>query len=385
MNALITKSLEEENLTLLLGFPEILLSRSEKKWLNWIREYTIKYRKPPTLNRLQLEFDTFVPVRSSDPLGDVYDSEIVDKRNIYTREYILSIQDDLKKGADPLPLIEKLHQSIKSGSSGVTYYTKYDRSLYHRKPTSYPYDIQQIDKHTGGIGQGDLVYLIGRLGIGKTSFALWLLLKWLQRDCRVLMVSNENRADDVISKVDAFLGGFNPLRKRTMEWTEDDLNRINTVSYIASKMKGEVIIPNRPVKGVAELQNLVYTYQPDLLIIDGIYLMNGSAGESHWEKITDVSRNLKRLSEEEGIPTVGIHQANRNAVGKRIEVEHIAYADALAQDADLLLALNKEEDGEIFCECIKNRWGDSQWGFFLKFFWESMSVCVMDAKTAMEE
>lgn len=385
MNALITQSLKEENITLLLGFPDVLLSKSERKWVTWIKEYTMKYAKPPTVERLEKEFETFISLRSPDPLGDIYDQELVEKRNHYTREYLMGIQDELKKGADPVPLIEKLHSDIRQGGSDVTLYTKYDRSLYLRKPSSYPYDIPQIDKYTGGVGKGDLIYLIGRLGIGKTSFAVWMLMKWLWRDCKILMVSNENRADDVISKVDAFVGGFNPLKKRTMEWDDDDRNRITTVSYIASKMKGEVIIPNKPVKGIDELYGLIYSYQPNLVIVDGIYLMNGASGDSHWEKITGISRSLKRMAEEEGVPIVGIHQASRNAVGKHIEVEHIAYSDALAQDADLLLALNKDEEEDIFCECIKNRWGQSEWGFFLKFFWDSMHVRVRDARTAMEE
>jgi hypothetical protein len=62
----------------------------------------------------------------------------------------------------------------------------------------------------------------------------------------------------------------------------------------------------------------------------------------------------------------------------------VAYADALAQDADLLLALNPEEDGSIFVEAIKSRWGDGGFGFFIRFFFDTMSVKVMDARTAME-
>lgn len=380
MNPLITASLRTGDVHSLFNFPRELLSPHEKTLVEWVVGYVARYGRPPTVERLGEEFATFVAVDSSDPIGDIYEKTLVKKRNRYTREYILGIQEELKAGKDPLPYIEKLHQQIRGGQSDVTRYTTYDRSAYHRRPTSFPYEIPVIDQYTGGIAAGDLIYLIGRLGTGKTTFALWVVSKWLQRERKVLMVSNENRADDVIAKVDSYIGGFNPIKKRTMQWSEEDFNRLNTVSFIARNMGGEMYIPNHPVKDVKEVQNLIYTYRPDIVVVDGIYLMQGANGDSHWEKITNISRSLKQLAEGEGIPVLGIHQANRSAIGKKIEIEHIAYADALAQDADLVMAINPEDDGSIFVESIKNRWGSSGWGFFMRVFFETMSVRVLDPK-----
>lgn len=385
MNKLITKSLEDAEVHLLLGFPKSLMNPKEQKVVEWIEGYIARYGSPPSIERLSDEFGSFVAVRTSDPLGDVYDQTLVRKRNRFAREYLVGIQEELKGGADPLPYLDELLKTVREGGSDVTRYTTYDRSAYLRKPTSYPYGIPQIDQHTGGISAGDLIYLIGRLGTGKTTFALWVLTRWLQAGRRVLMVSNENRADDVIAKIDSYVGGFNPLKKRTMDWTEDDKHRLQTVSFIAKHSEGEVFIPNRPVQDVKEVQHLIYNYRPDIVVVDGIYLMSGASGDSHWEKITAISRALKQLAEGEGLPILGIHQANRNAIGKRIDVEHIAYADALAQDADLLLAINPEDDGSVFIEAIKNRWGSEHWGFFIKFYFETMTAKILDARLAPKE
>ena len=384
MNALLSQSLTEGDVHLLFQFPKQLMSKTEAKMVNWVIDYTSRYGRPPTTDRLSEEFDSFLVLKTTDPLGDIYERTLVRKRNIYTREFMTKIQDELKKGADPLPHIEELLTSISGGRGDVTRYSTYDRSAYLRRPTSTPYDIEQLDQKTGGVAAGDLIYLIGRLGTGKTTFSLWVLTKWLMQGKRILMVSNENRADDVVAKIDSYMGGFNPLNKRTMKWSEDDKHRLSTVSYIAKTMEGEVFIPNRPVQDVKEVQSLIYSYRPDLVMIDGIYLMTGADGDTHWEKITNISRALKRLADGEGVPLLGIHQASRNAIGKRIEIEHIAYADALAQDADLVLGLNPEEDGSIYIEAIKSRWGDGDWGFFVKFFFNTMSVKVLDARYALE-
>lgn len=384
MNEIITASLVEGNVTLLFQFPRQLVSSYEKKMIEWVVDFSAKYGQPPTVERLESEFEHFVPLVTRAPLGDVYDRTLARKRNIYTREYILGIQEELKKGADPLLFIGNLYNTICAGSSDVVRYSTYDRSSYYRKPTSTPYGIAQLDRYTGGISQGDLVYTVGRLGTGKTTFSLWLVNKWIQDGKKVLMVSNENRADDVIVKIDSFIGGFNPIRKRTKEWSEDDLHRLRTVSFIASHMEGEMLIPSHPVKDTKELYSLVYTYKPDIVVIDGIYLMQGVGGDSHWEKLTQVSRSLKQLAEGEGVPIFGIHQANRNAIGRRMEIEHVAYADALAQDADLVLGINPEDDGSLFVECLKSRWGKSGWGMFLRIYFESMTVKVMEAPATAE-
>jgi hypothetical protein len=150
-------------------------------------------------------------------------------------------------------------------------------------------------------------------------------------------------------------------------------------------MTGEMLVPNHPVKDTKELYGLIYTYKPDIVVVDGIYLMGSAQGNSNWEKITHVSRELKQIADGEGVPLLGIHQANRNAIGKRMEIENIAYADALAQDADLVLSVNPEEDGSIFVECLKSRWGKSHWGLFLRIWFETMTVKVLEAPLTPEE
>lgn len=361
------------------------MSTQEITIVDWIIDYTSKYGQPPDIDRLLIVFDTFVPVSTTAPIGDTYDRTLQRKRNIYARQYLSDIQEDLKKGQDPLPFIERLYKDISGGDASVTLYTKFDRTSYHRTRTAFPYEIAEIDRHTGGISAGDLVYLVGRLGIGKSTFAGWIIGKWLQRERRVLMISNENRADDVIAKVDSFMGGWNPLKKRTMGWTDEDLVRISTVSYIASKMQGEMIVPNRPIRDVKEVQGLIYAYRPDIVLIDGIYLMADKSAASTWEKLTDVSRSLKAMADGAGVPIIGLTQASRQASDRRIEIGHIAYSDALAQDADLVLTINKEEDKDLFVECIKNRWGGQNWGFFMRFFFETMTVRVFDPKHALVE
>lgn len=383
MNKLITKSLEEADIRFLLDFPKEILEEHEQIKINWIQDFTIAYGKPPTLKRFQEEFELFLPVETEDPLGDVFQRALLKKRSSYARNYLMNVQDDLKRGEDPLPYIEKLYHTIRGKEGDTLFYSTYDRSSFLRKTQSFAYEIRTLDKYTGGVSQGDLIYVIGRLGTGKTTLTLFLVKKWLMKERRILYVSNENRADDVIAKIDAFVGSWNPLKKRTGGWTEDEKITLSSVSYLASKAKGEIIIPNHPVTEVSKLHNLIQVHRPEIVVIDGVYLMQEgrvSGKTATWERVTDVSRSLKRIAVECAVPIIGVHQANREAAGRRVEVEHAAYSDAVGQDADLILGVNSEEEENlVYAEAIKNRWG-KKFGFFVKFFFERMMVRVFDEK-----
>ena len=73
MNELITAAIREEDVQVLNDFPPDLQNDWEKEIILWISEYMRKYSKMPTLTRLQKEFDDFLPLKSVDPIMDIFD------------------------------------------------------------------------------------------------------------------------------------------------------------------------------------------------------------------------------------------------------------------------------------------------------------------------
>ena len=166
--------------------------------------------------------------------------------------------------------------------------------------------------------------------------------------------------------------------------TDEEKDKIKTVSHIAATLEGEIVVPTVPIHNVEEVQALIHSHQPDVVVIDGVYLLSENKGDSaNWEKLTDVSRNLKRMADGHGIPIVGIHQANRAAAGKRVEIENIAYSDALGQDADLVIGLTEEPDEDLFIQCLKNRWGKNGWGLFVRLYFDTMTVKLLTGAAPM--
>jgi hypothetical protein len=214
MNGLITQSLTEGNVTHLYQFPRVLMEAWENDQIDWIRAYTIRHSAPPSLERFAKEWDTFIPMEKGDPITDTYEQALVKKRNFYARRYLMEHMDEINDGADPAGIVAQLNSVLTQGDVEVLKYSEFDRTRYFRETTSFPYGIEKLDKYTGGANAGDLIYFFGRLGTGKTTMVLWIIKKWLEDGHKILVISNENRADDIVSKIDAFMGGWNPLKKR---------------------------------------------------------------------------------------------------------------------------------------------------------------------------
>lgn len=100
--------------------------------------------------------------------------------------------------------------------------------------------------------------------------------------------------------------------------------------------------------GVAWLQAKIRELKPDIVFVDGMYLMKDDRSNSRsvdWKNITHISQDMKLTGQEFDIPIIGITQANRQAdKAKGVDLTELAYADALGQDADAVMRVSKHTE-----------------------------------------
>jgi hypothetical protein len=380
MNQLITAGLSQGITTKITRIPDGLLNGVELSWVKWIRDYISRYGAPPTLERFEDDNKSFVRVEFSDPIDDIFDQTIARKRNIKFIEIVNAKQKELRAGEDPKPLVDSLSNLFKLSTNEFLTTRQNDRTSYFGERKTFLYGIPLLDESTGGIAYGDYVLVVGRPGSYKTTFAEWLITRAFLRGSKILYVSNENPAHEVQIKLDAFLCGFNPIKNRIGGWTKRDLDRLFALGYMASIMDGEIIVPSEPILNVTDLSALISEHKPDIVFIDGIYLMGTGSHKGGWEEAASVSRDLKRLARAKSLPILGTIQANRGAEGQVVARDTIAFTDAYLQDADTIISMNMIS-GRCLGGVTKSRWGATPIGktFELMVDFEEMTISTIDS------
>lgn len=360
MNKLFTKSLEVRTISFLVTMPQKMYTKSEYKWLEFIKEFTLKYGEPPTVDRLEREFPDFLRVTTADPLEDVYMQEVGYRRNTLTREALIKNSDLLKEGDDPYNFIKELTANLEVPTSEIIDASIFDVTEYMRSSKRYEFGFPYVDEITGGITEGDLVYLFGRPGSGKTSILIDLIAKWSMQGLNILVISNEIKYVDLMYKIHATIAGVDQTAKRKGSLTDDDILKIRAAQNLLS-VNNNLKVVRHPVTNVGQIIPLLTERKIDILCIDGVYLMSPSGKpSSDWKDLAEVSRFLKQTANNMGISIVGVIQGSRvNENG--ITAAGVAGTDAFLQDADILFGVEKEMTGPgeriVGFKCVKNRNG----------------------------
>lgn len=361
MNTLITASLARGDLQFLVDYPRNLANESETKWLDWIFSYTAEFGIHPSTKRLTTTFSEFTPLYSDDPLPDIFNQTLLAAKRGATESYLFKMSEQLRENTyDPQEDVLELAKKVGFDGSGFVKYSKFDRSEYFKpvKPLRFHFPI--IDRVTGGLLNGDLCYMVGRLGTGKTTLAQWMVHNWWKDDKSIFFVSNEMMPLDVLIKFDAMVGHFNPLELRLHREEKKLRDKIEVVSHMIEAIGGEITIPRRRLTTPQSILAAAAQLNVDAIVIDGVYLMHSvTKSNSKWERMADNSNALKQGALELGIPILGISQLRRMGGKTEVDTEDIAYSDALAQDADTVMAIvpGEEDKTKISIELIKSRYG----------------------------
>lgn len=361
MNEMITTCLNEKNVAPLIDFPKFLMSEFETEICSWIFEYVHKHKESPSTHRLQTQFPFFLPIVDDPPLpiSDVVEMTLTKKRVEFTQRRLseISAAIDETRNID-IDQLNGLMQALSQSSGDLSRYSTFDRSLYFRK-SRLKIGFPLIDRAIGGIANGDYMLIAGRLGTGKSTLAQWIAERWWSDGRRVLYISKEMLAADVFSRIDGIVGTFNPLRLR-MSDPEDIGPTLGIVSSIARAGGGEIFIPSREVSTPQQVATLASHLGVDAIIIDGIYLMQTEKSSgSRWERVADVSNQIKQIGLNLQIPIIGLTQIKRVGDKDEYTPEDLAYTDALGQDADFILTIhpNAAIKNRVELQLVKNRFG----------------------------
>jgi hypothetical protein len=115
--------------------------------------------------------------------------------------------------------------------------------------------------------------------------------------------------------------------------------------------------------GVMGVAAEIEKYDPDIVLIDGVYLMEDDHNaKDDWLRVTNITRDLKKLAKRTHKPIFINTQADKNT-SKKVgpELDSIMYTQAIGQDSDDVYALFRDaimiNDHEMCLKVIKQREG----------------------------
>ena len=98
--------------------------------------------------------------------------------------------------------------------------------------------------------------------------------------------------------------------------------------------------------GIDWLRAKIREFQPDLVVVDGMYLMKDDRDKKRsidWKNIAHISQDAKLCAQEFNIPLIGVTQGNRKTEEEGGgDLAELAYADAFGQDADAVFRVAKK-------------------------------------------
>lgn len=288
------------------------------------------------------------------------------------------IADLLDKG-DTEVAYEKLKKGVwqiedeivESSSVDITKDTEDRKQAYlDRKMTKgmmgIPTGISQLDYSIKGFIKETLTTVIANTGVGKT----WLLV--LLGACaqlggyKVVCFVTEMSTELMQDRFEAMLYGkihgnlsYNKFKSGSLDKETEE----KFFSFLDNELPRLEPLIIESATGISSIVSVIEREKPDLVLIDGVYLMEDEQGaKDDWLRVAHITRDLKKAAKNWGVPIVINTQADKNTSKKTgPELSSIMYTQAIGQDSDNVLALYRDEvmlsDKEMGIKVLKQREG----------------------------
>jgi replicative DNA helicase len=221
----------------------------------------------------------------------------------------------------------------------------------HKAPvTGLPSGYTDLDKYTSGFQDGNLVIVAARPSMGKTALALnFAANAALHSNVGVAIFSLEMSAEEVAERLLCSEAKVDSKRVRSGFLQDADWPRITRA---AGKLEAApIFVDESPFVSVLEMRakarRMASKAPLGMIVVDYVQLMEPRDGrqENRAAIVADISRGLKILAREVGVPVIACAQLNRGPESrndKRPLLGDLRESGSLEQDADIVMFIYRD-------------------------------------------
>lgn len=355
---LLSSLLANSGLHVLRDIGEELFVDGEKAVYQYIVSHHRRYAGLPRVSTLEADLQITLP-EPREPVAFYVDK--LHKRRIYNtmREHLPPLKEAINKYdteniikiTDMVSVVSRRQRTNSDvrhlGEALTSVLTGYENARVSPGLTGVVTGWPQLDEETSGYQPGDLIAMVARMGLGKTFLLIYKAYSAWVKGHNVLFVTMEMSIEQITRRLSGFLSGVNPIyiRKAMLSrWAESRLR--NAIDTLAGTERFR-IYSGSFAKSMSDLDTLVSEFNPDIIYIDGAYLLKpdgmGSKHINMVERVPEIYHQLKRISLARNLPIITTTQYNRGAGkdGKAGSLENIGFTDAIGRDCSVVLSVER--------------------------------------------
>ncbi len=243
-------------------------------------------------------------------------------------EELVAIQPILLKTFEKIELLVKNHGRVDGVESGYT----------------------ELDELLTGFHPGEMILIAGRPAMGKTSIGMNFVENAAIR-CgkKAAVFSLEMPAEQLAMRMLCTEARVDMQRVRRGQIDDDEWEKL--CDAMISIGQSAIFVDATPGISVSQIRSKARRLQLerglDIILIDYLSLMTGVGSfGSRQEEVAQISRSLKALAIELGVPVLALQQLSRAPAGRsnhRPLLSDIRESGAIEQDADVVMFIHRED------------------------------------------
>jgi replicative DNA helicase len=219
---------------------------------------------------------------------------------------------------------------------------------FDSRPEITPTPFAELNRLIDGFRPGAMYVVAARPGVGKTMLGVEFA-HHAAKTSGVLFLSMEMSKQELAKRIISSVSSVEASKIFRGDLDEQSRQRL---ASSRGKIAEGLMIDDRPGATIDRIRSVFHkasaTRPVKLIVIDYLGLMEDSQkARSRYEKITNISNDIKRLARELSVPIVALHQLNRaveNRADPKPTLSDLRDSGAIEQDADVVMLLHRETD-----------------------------------------
>ncbi|GAA2322119.1 hypothetical protein GCM10010149_89070 [Nonomuraea roseoviolacea subsp. roseoviolacea] len=354
-----------------------------------------KYGNVPTIGAVKKDYPTYKLLASQEGLPYLVDQMRSHRHHVLQEAAITDAATMLVNGRTD-DVTARLHQLLSELSRSTATTKDIDLSQNGEERLAHYKQLAELDGRLRGIPSGfpaidaalqgfepnQLITFVGPPKVGKSTSMLLMAKSANEAGYEPLFVGFEMSNVEQYERLDAIRAKISHSRLRSGQLTAKEQKALDRAIKVQANLPSfHMTTDSSSVLTITGLRAKIERYNPDIVYVDGVYMMQDEEGEPSGspQALTNITRGLKRLAQQIERPVVIATQALESKMqGKKLTTYSIGYSSSFVQDSDAVIGVERTEEANIQLMKLLLARNAAGLEVYYEWSWEPISFTELD-------